>query len=195
MGDNEETSTGPTEQESVHALQEPEAPPSAEEVEQRGSAPPDPSAETPAPRPDSEEEHEEGNDEETNASEDGGDDQQEEVAGVSSSEVKNIILQVLSPYFEDDGTEGGEEEDTAQRYDHLKCKNWIQLICDGILERLLALGKPFKYIAHCMIMRKCGAGMHVCSSCYFGPADGWVSHAHDLSAHIYAVVTVYWLPI
>lgn len=126
---------------------------------------------------------------------DGEDPHEQELVGIASNEVKNIILQVLSPYFEDDGTEGGEDEDTAQRYDHIKCKSWIQLICDGILERLLALGKPYKYVAHCMIMRKCGAGMHVCSSCYYGAADGWVSHAHDLSAHIYAVVTVYWLAI
>lgn len=118
-----------------------------------------------------------------------------ELAGIASNEVKNIILQVLSPYFEDDGSDGGDEEDTAQRYDHLKCKSWIQLICDGIQERLLGLGKPYKYVTHCMIMRKCGAGMHVCSSCYYGAADGWVSHAHDLSAHIYAVVTVYWCAI
>lgn len=121
--------------------------------------------------------------------------QEQELVGIASNEVKNIILQVLSPYFEDDGSEGGEEEDTAQRYDHVKCKDWIQLICDGILERLIGLGKPYKYVAHCMIMRKCGAGMHVCSSCFYGTADGWVSHAHDLSAHIYAVVTVYWLTI
>lgn len=118
-----------------------------------------------------------------------------ELAGIASNEVKNIILQVLSPYFEDDGSDGGDEEDTAQRYDHLKCKTWIQLICDGIQERLLGLGKAYKYVTHCMIMRKCGAGMHVCSSCYYGAADGWVSHAHDLSAHIYAVVTVYWCAI
>lgn len=121
--------------------------------------------------------------------------QEQELVGIASNEAKNIILQVLSPYFEDDGSEGGEEDDTAQRYDHIKCKDWIQLICDGILERLVGLGKPYKYVAHCMIMRKCGAGMHVCSSCYYGAGDGWVSHAHDLSAHIYAVVTVYWLAI
>lgn len=118
-----------------------------------------------------------------------------ETVGIASNEVKNVILQVLSPYFEDDGTEGGDEEDTAQRYDHLKCKTWVQLICDGIQERLLAFGKPYKYVAHCVIMRKSGAGMHVCSSCYYGAADGWVSHAHDLSAHIYAVVTVYWCAV
>lgn len=140
-----------------------------------------------------------GKDREDDEEEEGEDKEEEgqepEVVGIASNEVKNIILQVLSPYFEDDGSEGGEEEDTAQRYDHVKCKDWIQLICDGILERLVGLGKPYKYVTHCMIMRKCGAGMHVCSSCFYGTGDGWVSHAHDLSAHIYAVVTVYWLCI
>ncbi|EKF31257.1 dynein light chain, putative [Trypanosoma cruzi marinkellei] len=110
-----------------------------------------------------------------------------EISGIPPNDVKNIILQVLSPYFDDDGG-----EDDAQRYDHIKAQGWIQLICDGIMEKLLGMRRPYKYVVHCMIMRKCGAGIHVCSSCYYNQADGWVNHAHDLSAHIYAVVTVYW---
>ncbi|KEG09214.1 putative dynein light chain [Trypanosoma grayi] len=110
-----------------------------------------------------------------------------EINGVLPNDVKNIILQVLSPYFDD---EGG--EDDAQRYDHIKAQGWIQLICDGIMEKLLSMRRPYKFVTHCMIMRKCGAGIHVCSSCYYSQADGWVNHAHDLSAHIYAVVSVYW---
>ncbi|ORC92664.1 putative dynein light chain [Trypanosoma theileri] len=113
-----------------------------------------------------------------------------EINGVPPNDVKNIILQVLSPYFDD---EGG--EDDAQHYDHIKAQGWIQLICDGIMEKLLGMRRPYKYVVHCMIMRKCGAGVHVCSSCYYSQADGWVNHAHDLSAHIYAVVTVYWSAI
>jgi hypothetical protein len=165
---------------------------------------------------------------------------------VAANDVKNIILQVLSPYFDDDvggaaeevaGVDGigsptggnnntasgspatssanpkdsggvaptstaspspaqerGEEagEDIAQRYDHVKSEMWIARICDGIMERLVGLGKPFKYVVHTMVTRKCGAGLHVCSSCYYAPSDGWLSHSHDLSAHLYAVVTVYW---
>nr|CCC94367.1 putative dynein light chain [Trypanosoma congolense IL3000] len=110
-----------------------------------------------------------------------------EISGVPSSDVKNIILQVLSPYLDD---EGG--EDDAQRYDHIRAHGWIQLICDGIMEKLLAMRRPYKYVVHCVIMRKSGAGIHLCSSCYYGQADGWVNHAHDLSAHVYAVVSVYW---
>lgn len=123
--------------------------------------------------------------------------------GVPATDVKNIILQVLSPYFDDDGGAGGnaggedveDDEDTAQRYDHAKSHSWIPLICDGIMERLIGLDKPYKYVVHSMIMRKCGAGMHVCSSNYYGQSDGWLSHAHDLSPHIYSVVTVYWSAI
>lgn len=140
---------------------------------------------------------------------------------VAASDVKNIILQVLSPYFDDDVGDGAaavpggdlaaipsasgpsapaiEEDrngdDTAQRYDHFKAEEWVALVCDGIMERLVALGKPFKFVVHAMVMRKCGAGVHVCSSCYYAPMDGWLSHAHDLSAHLYAVVTVYWCAV
>lgn len=143
------------------------------------------------------------------------------LSGITPNEVKNIVLQVLSPYFDDDAgsgvpgvdpaaaqrrgsRDGGgslrgepdvhdeEREDTAQRYDHEKSQEWITLICDGIMERLIGLGKTYKFVVHCLVMRKCGAGMHVCSSCYYAASDGWLSHAHDLSAHIYAVVTVYW---
>ncbi|KPA78554.1 putative Dynein-light chain-protein [Leptomonas pyrrhocoris] len=172
------------------------------------------------------------------------DDEEEDAAEldtVAANDVKNIILQVLSPYFDDDvsatsdvGGGGGagegmgvggnagpgpsgppntggkagtgappptaaphehEEEiseDVAQRYDHVKSEMWIARICDGIMERLVGLGKPFKFVVHAMVMRKCGAGLHVCSSCYYAPSDGWLSHSHDLSAHLYAVVTVYW---
>ncbi|KAK7196801.1 Dynein light chain Tctex-type [Novymonas esmeraldas] len=156
---------------------------------------------------------------------------------VAASDVKNIILQALSPYFDDDAGGGAAvvpgvdlappppsssgpggagksspavpgsqrsaaavdddrgAEDTAQRYDHFKSEEWIALVCDGIMERLVALGKPFKFVVHAMVMRKCGAGVHVCSSCYYAPTDGWLSHAHDLSAHLYAVVTVYWCAV
>ncbi|EAN78710.1 dynein light chain Tctex-type, putative [Trypanosoma equiperdum] len=110
-----------------------------------------------------------------------------DINGVPANDVKNIILQVLSPCFDD---EGG--EDDAQRYDHIKAHGWIQHICDGIMEKLLAMRRPYKYVVHCVIMRKSGAGIHLCSSCYYGQADGWVNHAHDLSAHVYAVVSVYW---
>ncbi|KAG5508034.1 hypothetical protein GH5_07089 [Leishmania sp. Ghana 2012 LV757] len=159
---------------------------------------------------------------------------------VAASDVKNIIIQVLSPYFDDDASGGTavvagvdlappltvsgslatksgaaapgtqnsaspaavptlednqDAEDTAQRYDHFKAEEWIALVCDGIMERLVALGKPFKFVVHAMVMRKCGAGVHVCSSCYYAPTDGWLSHTHDLSAHLYAVVTVYWCAV
>ncbi|KPI83227.1 putative Dynein-light chain-protein [Leptomonas seymouri] len=163
-----------------------------------------------------------------------------EIDTVAANDVKNIIIQVLSPYFDDDvrgGTDvagidtlgvGGNSratpsgtsnpankegndmavpafsssapqeqeeeagEDVAQRYDHIKSEMWIARICDGIMERLLGLGKPFKFVVHTMVMRKCGAGLHVCSSCYYAPSDGWLSHSHELSVHLYAVVTVYW---
>ncbi|CAG9572458.1 putative dynein-light chain-protein [Leishmania major strain Friedlin] len=152
-------------------------------------------------------------------------DEEEDDAGhwerVAASDVKNIILQVLSPYFDDDvgggaaAAPGGDlasmpsalgpsapaieedrdGDDTAQRYDHFKAEEWVALVCDGIMERLVALGKPFKFVVHAMVMRKCGAGVHVCSSCYYAPMDGWLSHAHDLSAHLYVVVTVYWCAV
>lgn len=165
-----------------------------------------------------------------------------ELDTVAANDVKNIILQVLSPYFDDDaggaadvagldtlsvaanppasrgaankagfnaggaaapaaasppqGREEEEEEeageDVGQHYDHVESEMWIARICDGIMERLVGLGKPFKFVVHTMVMRKCGAGLHVCSSCYYAPTDGWLSHSHDLSAHLYAVVTVYW---
>ncbi|KAG5481043.1 hypothetical protein LSCM1_06719 [Leishmania martiniquensis] len=176
--------------------------------------------------------------------EEGEEDEEEDDAGqwerVAASDVKNIIIQVLSPYFDDDASGGAAVvasvdlapplplsgplaaksgaatpgaqpparsaaapslednqggEDTAQRYDHFKAEEWIALVCDGIMERLVALGKPFKFVVHAMVMRKCGAGVHVCSSCYYAPTDGWLSHTHDLSAHLYAVVTVYWCAV
>lgn len=104
---------------------------------------------------------------------------------IAPSDVKNVITQALSPHFDDEG-------DIQHRYQHNKAQVWINSICETILDKLIKLRKPYKYVVNTMVMRKSGAGMHVCSSCYYGQADGWISHAHDLSQWLYCVVTVYW---
>jgi len=103
-------------------------------------------------------------------------------------DIKNLVSQVLSPYFDDEG-------DVQHTYDHNKSVTWIRGICDSVVEKLVRLRKPYKYVVHMLVMRKCGAGMHVCSSCYYTSSDGWMSHAYDLSPWLYCVVTVYWSTI
>jgi hypothetical protein len=107
---------------------------------------------------------------------------------ILASDVKNIVSQALSPHFDDEG-------DVQHRYDHNKAQIWINSICDSVMDKLVKLRKPYKYVVHSMVMKKSGAGMHVCSSCLYSQNDGWMSHAHDLSQWLYCVVTVYWTTI
>ena len=104
---------------------------------------------------------------------------------IVATDVKNIVTQALSPHFDDEG-------DIQHRYDHNKAQVWINSICDTVMDKLTKLRKPYKYVVHSLVMKKSGAGMHVCSSCYYSVTDGWMSHEHTLSPWLYCVVSVYW---
>lgn len=99
------------------------------------------------------------------------------------SSIKNVFSTVL------------EEEGEAQQYDHQKANVWITKMCDQCMERLTKLRKPYKFVVQAMVMRKTGAGMHVCSSAFYGQNDNCVCESHDVSKYLYCVITVYWVAI
>ncbi|VDN10996.1 unnamed protein product [Dibothriocephalus latus] len=55
----------------------------------------------------------------------------------------------------------------SSTYVHSKVNQWTSTIIEQVLNQLTKLGKPFKYIVTCVIMQKCGAGLHTASSCYW----------------------------
>ncbi|EDQ92428.1 uncharacterized protein MONBRDRAFT_19126 [Monosiga brevicollis MX1] len=52
-------------------------------------------------------------------------------------------------------------------YQHSKVNQWTSNVVEQCLKRLTGLGKPFKYIVHCVILQKNGAGLHTASSCFW----------------------------
>lgn len=103
-------------------------------------------------------------------------------------EIKSQIKNVFSTVLEEEG-EG------TQQYDHNKANVWISKMCDQCLDKLIKMRKPYKFVVNAMIMRRNGAGMHVCSSAYYGPNDGCICEKYDVSAYLYCVITVYWCAI
>ncbi|CAG8546448.1 7151_t:CDS:2 [Paraglomus brasilianum] len=54
-------------------------------------------------------------------------------------------------------------------YIHTRAAEWNVKIVNGCLEKLIALGKAFKYIVTCTIVQKNGAGIHSTSLCHWDP--------------------------
>jgi dynein light chain Tctex-type 1 len=54
-----------------------------------------------------------------------------------------------------------------QQFVENKVPIWINQICEKIIESLVQLQKPCKYIVNCMIQQRNGAGAIVSSSCYW----------------------------
>ena len=46
---------------------------------------------------------------------------------------------------------------------HAKIDAWSSNIVEGVLKRLAALSKPFKYVITCNLSQKAGAGLHAAS--------------------------------
>jgi len=55
----------------------------------------------------------------------------------------------------------------SQSYQLAKINTWTSSIVETILNSLIKLNKPFKYIVSCVIIQKNGAGLHTASSCFW----------------------------
>ena len=51
-------------------------------------------------------------------------------------------------------------------YNHTKVPQLVQSICDAVIQKITQTAKlPRKYIAHCAVVQKNGAGFHSLSAC------------------------------
>ncbi len=105
---------------------------------------------------------------------------------ISSEDIKVVVKDAMQAVL---------EETENVQYDHVKSAHWVNRICEICLAKLTAKRKPYKFIVNALIMRKTGAGLHVCSSAFWGQNDSSVCEAYDGSKFICAVVTVHWLAI
>lgn len=79
-----------------------------------------------------------------------------------------------------------------QQYDHEVAKVLVARLSEKLMENLLKLRKPFKYVVHNTILRKCGAGAHVCCSAQMANSDGCYSETIEVTESIWCVVTIFW---
>eukprot|EP01061_Rhynchopus_euleeides_P012145 TRINITY_DN21767_c0_g1_i2.p3 TRINITY_DN21767_c0_g1~~TRINITY_DN21767_c0_g1_i2.p3 ORF type:complete len:109 (+),score=7.93 TRINITY_DN21767_c0_g1_i2:152-478(+) len=62
-------------------------------------------------------------------------------------------------------------------YQHSKVAQWVQEVVDSSMQALMQLQMPRKYIVHCTILQKSGAGLHSNTACYWDAAhDGHFTH-------------------
>mmetsp|Transcript_28313 Transcript_28313/g.57969 ORF Transcript_28313/g.57969 Transcript_28313/m.57969 type:complete len:111 (+) Transcript_28313:199-531(+) len=88
-----------------------------------------------------------------------------------------------------------EETLGQQPYNQSKVGQWISDICEKSTKKLVALGKPFKYVVSCVVMQRNGAGMHTCSSCFWDNAnDGSATFRYEEKS-MYCVATCFALAI
>lgn len=107
---------------------------------------------------------------------------------IDPSDIKNAAKQALANVLDEEGT----------TYDHAKASGWIAKICDTVLnsDKLVKARKPYKFVVNAMVVRAAGAGVHVSSSCYLGPHDGYhIEEYNNAQKQIYAALTVYWCQI
>ncbi|CAH8635277.1 unnamed protein product [Heterobilharzia americana] len=111
------------------------------------------------------------------------DSQVSEETTFSPEEVKNIVKESI------EATVG------SSSYSHNKVKQWTSTVVEQCLNQLTKLGKPFKYIVTCVIMQKCGAGLHTASSCYWDTSTDGSCTVKWENKSMYFIVTVFGLAI
>merc|ERR1712167_399365 len=86
-----------------------------------------------------------------------------------------------------------------EQYREAMVPHWIDAICDGAMQELTRLNKPFKYIVSCIIMQKNGAGVHTATSAYWDTSsDNLViaqypddKHKDKAEGRMYCICTAY----
>jgi len=80
-------------------------------------------------------------------------------------------------------------------YDAKKVNEWSQSIIDGVLKNLAAASKPFKYVVTCVIMQRCGAGLHTASASYSNPRTDSQCCVRWDNNTMHSIVTVFALRV
>eukprot|EP00759_Apiculatamorpha_spiralis_P043890 PhF_6_TR41049/c0_g1_i1/m.62177/K10420/DYNLT; dynein light chain Tctex-type 1 len=106
-------------------------------------------------------------------------------------DIKKVVKDAL------DGLQTTMEEELEGKYDSVRASHWINKVCEACMEKLIQKSRPFKYVVTCLIMRRNGAGIHVCSAALWSQdTDNCVCEVFDMvNKPTYAVVTVYWVAV
>jgi|EP00670_Eutreptiella_braarudii_P001740 dynein light chain Tctex-type 1 len=80
-------------------------------------------------------------------------------------------------------------------YNHTKVGLWVNMICEGIMKKLMELKMPRKYIVNCTVLQRNGAGLHTATSCHWDTeGDGCYTHKVEFKTLI-CIATVYGLQL
>ncbi|CAH1800093.1 unnamed protein product [Owenia fusiformis] len=109
--------------------------------------------------------------------------QSAEEAAFVVDEVSNIIKESIESAI------GG------NAYQHNKVNQWTSNVVEQCLNQLTKLGKPFKYIVSVVMTQKCGAGLHVASSCYWDASTDGSCTVRWENKTMYCIVSVFGLSI
>ena len=106
----------------------------------------------------------------------------------------------------------------TREYSHADSETWIRKVCEVTLEKLQGHRRACKYVVTCTIARNmapkearerekekdgkdkmaekqvsvASAGLHLCTSCYYGQQDGVFSMKSDAATKMHIVTTVFW---
>eukprot|EP01060_Flectonema_neradi_P004093 TRINITY_DN12697_c0_g2_i1.p2 TRINITY_DN12697_c0_g2~~TRINITY_DN12697_c0_g2_i1.p2 ORF type:complete len:106 (+),score=4.81 TRINITY_DN12697_c0_g2_i1:43-360(+) len=76
-------------------------------------------------------------------------------------------------------------------YQHEKVGGWVNSVVESCMRALTELKMPRKYIVHCTVLQKSGAGLYSNTACYWdSSSDGYFTHRTENSTLI-CVTTVY----
>lgn len=107
--------------------------------------------------------------------------------GISLDIMKDACKNAISSVF---------DEEQKQPYDHNLAQVWVNKICEHAVARARKDGKPYKFIANCVICKKVGAGVHIASSAHFSATDGSVTEVYDIQDHqVWVAVTLWWMQL
>eukprot|EP00744_Colponema_vietnamica_P011088 GILI01015603.1.p1 GENE.GILI01015603.1~~GILI01015603.1.p1 ORF type:complete len:118 (+),score=18.94 GILI01015603.1:78-431(+) len=104
---------------------------------------------------------------------------------ILGTEVKALMNNAIQTIF----------DDPERDYNHEESDIWMKRLCEYLLTELQKPKKAYKYVVGCTIARKMGAGLHVCTSCYYGPQDGSLTEGFEATKNIFAILSVYWTAI
>ncbi|KAM4712939.1 dynein light chain Tctex-type 1-like [Anableps anableps] len=80
-------------------------------------------------------------------------------------------------------------------YKHSRVNQWTTSVVEQCLIQLSKLGKPFKYIANCIIMQKNGAGLQTASTCFWDNTTDESCTVRWENKSMYVIVSIFGLAI
>mmetsp|Transcript_10140 Transcript_10140/g.22833 ORF Transcript_10140/g.22833 Transcript_10140/m.22833 type:complete len:146 (-) Transcript_10140:125-562(-) len=94
-------------------------------------------------------------------------------------EVDALIRQVIAEVLQE------------KPYEAAAADSWCEAILDGSLKRIASLGRPFKYIATCVVSRQCGSIVDTAATAFWDTLSDSLCCTRQGNGLVDCIVTVY----